>query len=104
MKGLSGADYVLVTREGRIGTFAADGLDLPAAEVVVDDWQALRLGPPIHLGGQTYLCSGLRLRQPGQTLYILYPQSLWLDAQWTAGLPSLPLGRRGGRDPVAAAL
>jgi len=104
MKGLSGADYVLVTRDGRLGTFAADGLDLPAAEVVVDDWEALRLGPPIHLGGQTYLCSGLRLRQPGQTLYILYPQSLWLDALWTAVLPSLLLGGFVGLASVALAV
>src|SRR5262249_18742112 len=70
-------------------------LQLPPAEVVVDDWQNLRLGPPVTVEGHTYLCSGVRLRS-GATLYILYPERLLDEAYWDAVRPSLILGLFGG--------
>jgi signal transduction histidine kinase len=92
MKALSGAEYVLVTPEGRMATFPADDVELPAEAAVTDDWQTLRLGPPVHVAGQTYLCSGVRLRRPGETLYLLYPETEWRVALWQAVWPSLALG------------
>ena len=62
------------------------------AEAVSDDWHTLRLGPPVRVDGRTYLCSGIRLVRgdnAGDTLYILYPESLWRDALWEAVWPSI---------------
>jgi signal transduction histidine kinase len=97
MKGLTGAEYLLLRSTGeRTGTLPDLAVDLPPAEAVVDNWQTLRLGPPVDVDGQTYLCSGVRLRQyPDNsvaTLYILYPEALWRDALWEAVKPSLVLG------------
>jgi signal transduction histidine kinase len=98
MKGLTGAEYVLVGSSGRRTGDTLEGtpIDLPPAAAVVDDWQTLRLGPPVTVGGRTYLCSGVRLRQPSDgsvaTLYILYPEALWRDALWEAVKPSLVVG------------
>jgi signal transduction histidine kinase len=61
----------------------------------VDDPATLRIGPPMRIADQTYLCSGVRLGETG-ILYILYPESLWHDALWAAVRPSLILGVFGG--------
>jgi signal transduction histidine kinase len=96
IKKLSGADYLLEPAEGpRQTSLDLDpaGIDLDAP--VADDWHALRLGPPVRVAGRTYLCSGIRLRQgpnAGDTLYILYPESLWRDTRWQAIRPALLLG------------
>jgi signal transduction histidine kinase len=97
MKGLTGAEYLLVRASGeRLGTLPDLAIDLPPAEAVVDDWQTLRLGPPVSVDGQRYLCSGVRLRlypdSSPATLYILYPEALWRDALWEAVRPSLIVG------------
>lgn len=94
MKGYSGAEYVVLDAEGRRTTTLSDlNIELP--------WKALaaegempRLGPPVRVADQTYLCSGIHLRRlpPGQTLYILYPETQWRDALWGAVWPSLVLG------------
>jgi signal transduction histidine kinase len=65
---------------------------LPAAE---DDWQKMRLGPPVQIGGERYLGSGVHL-PGGATLYIFYPERLWREALWAAVRPSLILGLVGG--------
>jgi signal transduction histidine kinase len=73
----------------------------------VDDWHQLRLGPPVLVGGQAYLCSGVRLRAPragaGGILLILFPEALWRDARWAAVRPSLTLGGCAGALAVALA-
>jgi signal transduction histidine kinase len=97
MKGLTGAEYLLLPSMGEpTGTLPDLAIDLPPAEAVVDDWRTLRLGPPVDVDGRTYLCSGVRLRQSSDnsvaTLYILYPEALWRDALWGAIKPSLVLG------------
>jgi signal transduction histidine kinase len=96
VKRLSGADFLLVRPErGPITTLAAVPDDLPPPEEVRDDWQGLHLGPPISLGTERYLCSGIRLWRPpnaGETLYIFYPESRWRDALWEAVWPFLVLG------------
>jgi signal transduction histidine kinase len=90
----------------RVSTLEADPERLPADEVG-EDWRTLRLGPPIRAGGETYLCSGVRLlRDPnaGDTLYILYPESLWRDALWEAVWPFLVLGVSVGVASVGLAV
>jgi signal transduction histidine kinase len=109
MKGLTGAEYLLVRGTGeRDGTLGDTPVALPPAEAVVDDWQTLHLGPPVTVAGQTYLCSGLRLRQQSDnrvaTLYILYPEALWRDALWEAVKPSLVLGGFVGLASVLVAV
>ncbi len=106
MKRLSGADYLLMPPSGApVSTLAALPEETPPAEAVSDDWQKLRLGPPVRAGGQTYLCSGIRLRPPrtGETLYILYPETLWRDARWDALKPVLVLGGSFGLAAVILA-
>jgi len=102
MKGLSGAEYLVIEKNSRrTATLPAGHVELPPA----GDWQTLRLGPPVRIGEQTYLCSGVRLQQrPGSTLYILYPEALWRDARWQAVYPSLVLGLCGGLASVALAV
>lgn len=109
MKGLSGAEFVLLTAEGRrTSTLDLSTAALPAAEPLAEDWHALRLGLPTRLGERTYLCSGMRLASPrvdgGQALYILYPESLWRDAQWEAVRPALVLGSLLGFASLALTL
>jgi signal transduction histidine kinase len=102
MRGLSGAGFLVVEKDGkRAGTLDASPEELPPA----GDWQSLQLGPPVRVGGTTYLCSGVRLQQrPGSTLYIFYPEALWRDALWQAIYPSLVLGVVGGLASLALAL
>jgi signal transduction histidine kinase len=106
MKLLSGADYLLIPREGQpLTSLERAPAELPAG--VVGDWHTLQLGPPVPLAGQTYLCSGIRLRQgpnTGDTLYILYPESLWRDARWEAIWPALVLGGSLGLASLALAV
>lgn len=97
MKGLSGAEYVLVHGDGRhFGTLPTAPVQLPSPASLAEDWRNVRLGPRADIEGQSYLCCGIRLAQPGigpqAALYILYPESLWRDARWEAVRPSLWLG------------
>jgi signal transduction histidine kinase len=95
VKGLSGADYLLSHRDGGRTTTLKE-LDGPAPQApVLDNWQDLHLGPVVRLGSRGYLCGAIRLRRvpnEGDTLYILYPESLWRDARWQAVWPFLALG------------
>src|SRR6266851_4929721 len=96
MRGLSGAEYLLVDSEGRetrtSGLTAEPGeLSLPVA--VVEDGQNLGLSARMEVAKVSYLCCGVRLRRPhGATLYIFYPEGLWHDALWQAVRPSVILG------------
>jgi len=99
LKRLSGADFILVDAQAVVPgedvplptTLPAIPDELPPAEHIVDDWEELRLSPPLQIAGETYLCSGVRLRS-GSTVYVLYPERLWRDALWAAIRPSLVLG------------
>jgi signal transduction histidine kinase len=100
MKGFSGADYVVLDKEGQLQgtTLTSHNLKLPLPEAD-SDWDKVTLREQVELDGITYLYAGLRLRQgrnADSVLYILYPESLWRDAWWQAVRPSLLLGIVGG--------
>jgi signal transduction histidine kinase len=113
MKGLSGAEYLWGDAHGRpllddadkpITTLTTPPGELPAATA---DWQDLRLGPRVRVGGVAYLCSGVHLGQKSGrdfTLFIFYPESLWRDALWEAVRPSLILGAFGGLASIVLAV
>jgi signal transduction histidine kinase len=109
MKGLSGAEFLFFPVTGKpFATFADPNLERPPTEAVVEDWEAVHLGPRVTVAGETYLCSGLVLGQPATgargTLYILYPEALWRDALWEAVWPSLILGSLAGLASVLLTL
>jgi signal transduction histidine kinase len=108
MEQLSGAEYLLESPTGQRKTsLDLDPAGLRVTGPVADDWQHLRLGPPVTIAGRTYLCSGVRLHRldnAGDVLYILYPESLWRNARWAAIRPSLVLGVSVGLVALALAL
>ncbi len=108
MEQLSGAEYLLESpRGGRKTSLDLDPAGLNVTGPVADDWQQLRLGPPVTIAGRPYLCSGVRLQHrdsAGEVLYILYPESLWRDARWAAIRPSLLLGLSVGLVALGLAL
>ncbi|HMF18465.1 MAG TPA: HAMP domain-containing sensor histidine kinase [Gemmataceae bacterium] len=103
MKGLSGADFLLLDSHGPAGpeepgrplmTLSAlpDSLPEPTNEV-----QDLHLGPRVKVGKETFFCQGIRLGQEGtRILYVFYPESLWREALWGAIWPALVFGTVGG--------
>src|SRR5262245_43596946 len=74
MRGLSGAEYLLVPTNGKpIATFGDADIELPPTDAVVEDWEALHPGPRVTVEGEAYLCSGLLLRlYPSGTPATLY--------------------------------
>jgi signal transduction histidine kinase len=107
MKGLSGADFVLVDMEGKQTSTLPGDNDLPTQIEPVDPFtRAMRLGPRVDVGRAAYLGSAIRLppARQGGTLYILYPYALYRDAMWEAVRPSLVLGVFGGLASLALAL
>ncbi len=110
---LSGAHFILYPGEeeeagrGPIASFDGAPPARPPPAPLHDDWRALRLGPRLRVDGRDYRCSAVRLHQgrnAGDTLYILYPESLWRDALWEAVWPSLVLGGSLGLASVLLAL
>jgi signal transduction histidine kinase len=109
VKGLTGAEFVLIRADGgRLATGTIQPEELPHSIPVADDWQTLRLGERADIGGQTYLCSGVRLKPTGGdgsgTLLILYPQAQWQTALNEAVRPALWIGLAGGALAVVLAV
>jgi signal transduction histidine kinase len=96
MRGLTGAEYLLVQSDGRTNQTSGligDAGELPPQVPIMDDWKTLRLSSQIQVGRTSYLGCGVSLRQPGGgVLYIFYPEASWRDALWEAVRPSLVLG------------
>jgi signal transduction histidine kinase len=106
MKGLSGADFLVVEKDGRAkATLPIAAESVPNLDGATNDWRSLQLGPRVVVGGQAFFCTGMRLRPAqaagGGTLYVLYPEAQWREAQWEAVRPSLVLGAFGGLASVA---
>jgi signal transduction histidine kinase len=112
MKRLSGADYLWVPDEGAprstLDTIPGQLPPPGLAGTVAEDWQTLRLGPPVAIGKQSYLCGGIQLRprpqRTGGTLYVLYPETLWRDALWEAIGPVVLLGGGVGLASIVLAI
>jgi signal transduction histidine kinase len=108
LRQLSGAEFLLVPTTGpRRTSLDTDPGEPPLPEPIASDWHTLRLSIPVSVSGQNYLCGGIRLvRGPnvGDTLFILYPESLWRDARWQAIRPSILLGTTLGLASLALAL
>ncbi|MFL5339197.1 MAG: sensor histidine kinase [Gemmataceae bacterium] len=101
MKGLSGAEYVLIEPSGRrVATVAGELPELPTAVPPAQALADATLGSRVQVGGHAYFARGVALRPPhpdsGSTLYILYPESLLNDAIWQAVRPTLVLGATVG--------
>jgi signal transduction histidine kinase len=99
LKGFSGADYLLVGRQGsRITTLEQQPPPLrPADDAGVN--KPVRLEHHVELGGRGFLYTSVKLqhgRYRGSTLYIFYPESLWREAVWQAVRPSLIFGALAG--------
>jgi signal transduction histidine kinase len=73
--------------------------ELPATEINAD-WQSLQLGPLAEIAGRRYFSTGIQPRADGPNadgvLYILYPESLWREALWSALRVELWLMAAGG--------
>jgi signal transduction histidine kinase len=110
MKGLSGAEFLLIERTGeRVTTFAemrGDPPDVP--EVIPMMGEEPTLGPPVRVAGAQYrgLMFPLRDSHPnrGGVLYIFYPEALRRAAIWDAIRPALVLGISGGLAAVLLTL
>jgi signal transduction histidine kinase len=97
MHGLSGAEFVFTDAAGR-SLATSSGLDLPAGDSssAVQQWQQLRLGPPVEIEGRRFFEMALAIpsrgQQPDGRLHILYPEKFWLEARSEAALPPLVVG------------
>ncbi len=104
MKALSGAEFLLVRRDGSHASTFADP-DTPPPHAVPADPSGDGLGPPVAVAGEEYRCLRLPLHPPhpneGGTLFIFYPESLRRTAVWDAARPLLLLGGVGGLVGVA---
>ncbi len=94
---LSGARYILDSpvSDRRARSPDLEGVVPPRGLPVADGPDALTLGGIVRVAGANYLCGAARLRRHdhrGDTLFIFYPESAWLEARWAAMWPSLALG------------
>lgn len=101
MKGLSGAEYLLIDATGeRFATLNGQIEHLPPADIPENASSEPTLGDRILVEQKAFLCRGIKLKNPqggpGATVYILYPESLLNEAIWQAIRPSLVLGISGG--------
>lgn len=101
MKGLSGADFVLVERDGnRMGTVDVSGFSKPMTVLGVDQPTRRSLSKRIEVGDRVYLYDHVALppTHPHALghLYVLYPESQLRAAVWQAVRPPLLLGVSGG--------
>lgn len=101
MKGLSGAEFLLVRANGSVESTFEDSTTIPPVGVEVADLTSPNpdLGPPVHIAGGEYRSLRLALRNhpnEGGTLYIFYPETLRQTAVADAVRPLLLLGGVGG--------
>ena len=111
MRGLSGAEFLLVGRDGRqVSTFPGGGRvpepDFGPTSGMNPDGSTL--GPVAEVRGRAFRFLELRLRPPhpneGGTLYVFYPEELRRSAVWDAARPPIVLGIVGGLAAVGLTL
>jgi signal transduction histidine kinase len=105
---LSGAQYLLDSPvlDRRARSSALQDATVPPGAPLADHPDGLTLGGPAQAGGTSYLVAAVRLHRrqnAGDTLYILYPEALWLEARWAAMYPSLLIGAVVGAAAVVLA-
>ena len=101
MKGLSGAEFLLVERSGdQVSTLPDPHTPPPEVPAVGPADGEPTLGPPVRVAGRDYRCLKFPLRDPhpdrGGVLYIFYPEALRQAAIRDAIWPALWLGAGGG--------
>ena len=99
MRGLSGAEFLLVLPDGRqLSTFSGSGRLTEPTPAPNSD--SSTLGPVAEVQGRAFRFLQLRFRPPhpneGGTLYIFYPEDLRQSAVWDAARPPIVLGMVGG--------
>jgi signal transduction histidine kinase len=110
MKGLSGAEYLLINADGsRLATFPTTTIELPPESIFREPKPAdtAQLGPKVNVNGAEFFCRRILLHLPpndGTALYIFYPEALLKEALWDAVRPSLVLGLFGGLAAVGVAI
>jgi signal transduction histidine kinase len=98
MKGLSGAEFVLLNDEAELISASQPELagDIPTFVGAVSEVH-IALGPQILIGNSSYFHSALRLKRPlggneSGVLHILFPQQRYNQAWRSAFLPPLVVG------------
>ena len=98
MRGLSGANFAVLTRDGRVADATLPALEtaLPAIRAIrpMDRLDSLGESPTISLGGTLYFAVPLRTAggPRGSTLLVLYPETSWRQARREAAMPPLAVG------------
>ena len=86
MAGLSGAEFALADRSGRIVASSRNWVaELPKTAAPVQHWEDLQLGQPAELDHNRYFLAALRIRGRGAqpeplVLYMFYPEKHWRRA------------------------
>jgi signal transduction histidine kinase len=109
MKGLSGAEFLLVRADGSRETTLPETTDPPAdVPAAAPDRDEPALGPPVVIASAEYRFLRLDLHPPhrdaGGSIYIFYPESLRATAVRDATRPLLVLGGIGGLVAVGLAV
>ncbi len=98
MKGLSGAEFALADRSGRVVASSRPwATELPKTATPVERWEDLQLGQPAQLDGDGYFLAALQMRGRGAqpeplALYIFYPEKHWRESRRAAAFPPLAIG------------
>lgn len=102
MRGLSGAEFVVVNRSGQItATSRSDWADvLPSARLREHRGETLQFDRHLTIGGESYFWAALALQRAfalrqGAVLHVLYPVASYQQAWWEAVLPPLAAGLVG---------
>jgi signal transduction histidine kinase len=102
MRGLSGAEFVVVNRSGQItATSRSEWADaLPSARLPAHRGETLQFDRRLAIGEASYFWAALTLQRAfavrqGAVLHVLYPVASYQQAWWEAVLPPLAAGSAG---------
>ncbi|HEV7223894.1 MAG TPA: ATP-binding protein [Pirellulales bacterium] len=102
MQGLSGAEFALTDRKGKVRAASRPmgrepAPELPAGAAPVERWQDLQLAQPATTGPERYFTAALKVRGRGAdreplVLHIFYPETHWRASRREAAFPPLAIG------------